>query len=132
MKSFLQTGNLLLFLLLNGSGRDILGRTHRKLGMRPKVDNQLQTNVIGAIYPDGPDEVREAETEIYNSQILDQSIATLNKKDCSKSFSLLFPESVCTNKDVGDALCNCSRKMFLVHYNQLKSSFEQFQSMADI
>lgn len=78
------------------------------------------------------DRVEEAETEIVDSQVFDETNLKLNDEKGSDSLASLLDEFVCINKDIGNALRNRLLKMLRPHYTQLNTFLENFQCMGEI
>lgn len=72
-----------------GSKRDILCCTHQNGAKEPQADRNFESNVICATFSGDQGGVRNAPTEIFDSQVLDKTYLSLDEKDGDCSFSSL-------------------------------------------
>lgn len=70
--------------LANDSERKIFCFIHVNRAKNLRVDRHLETNVFSATYPNNPDEVGEAQMEIFDSRVHAKSNLTQNQKEANE------------------------------------------------
>lgn len=92
----------------------------------PRVDCYLETIVIGITHSGNPDDVKEAGTEIFDSQVLYKTDLALSARANEDSFQALLNRFVCINNNIGYAFGNHLLELLPIFFEQLKTFSGKF------